>query len=98
VNSILDYSLVGLALLVSAGYAASSLGPRGLRTRLLAVCARCLRQVPAFGLPRLAKRLENAATAKAGACGGCDNCGSEKAHTATPAETRIPMAKIGRRF
>jgi hypothetical protein len=28
-----------------------------------------------------------------GACGGCDNCGSET----TPPEVRIPLSKIGRR-
>jgi hypothetical protein len=35
----------------------------------------------------------------AGACGGCDNCGTETAATPQSAATeiRIPAAKIGRR-
>ena len=56
-NSILDNSLVALALIVSAGYAASSLGPRSVRRRLLAEM-RCatVEQVLARaddGLPKL---------------------------------------------
>ena len=35
-NNMLDNALVGLALLVSAGYAVSSLGPKSVRRRVLA--------------------------------------------------------------
>ena|ERR1700678_2210226 len=105
-NSILDNSLVGLALLVSAGYAVSSLGPRSLRQRLLAVSSRLLARAPVFlGLGRMARWLAVASAGKAqGACGGCDNCGSEQTpaqksstQDSRPAEVRVPVAKIGRR-
>jgi hypothetical protein len=107
VNSILDNSLVGLALLVSAGYAASSLGPRSLRQRLLAALSRLLARAPVFlGLGRMARWLAAASAGKAqGACGGCDNCGSEQQAPAQksstqdsrPNEVRVPVTKIGRR-
>jgi hypothetical protein len=99
-SSILDYSLVGLALLVSAGYAVSSLGPRSLRRRVLAALSRVMARGPAFpGLRQIAQRLAAASAGNAqGACGGCDSCGSE-APAATPpaAEVRVPVTKIGRR-
>jgi hypothetical protein len=99
-NSILDNSLVGLALLASAVYAIASLGPRSLRRRILGVLSRAAARAPAFlGLGRAAQRLAVASAAKAqGACGGCDTCGSEPA-TPQPskAEVRVPVAKIGRR-
>jgi hypothetical protein len=100
-NSILDGFLVGVALLASAGYAVLALGPRGLRGRLLASLSRVTARAPAFlGLRRTAQRLATAATGKSpGACGGCDDCGSEKAPAAQApaAEVRVPMRKIGRR-
>jgi hypothetical protein len=105
-NSILDNSLVGLALLVSAGYAVSSLGPRSLRQRLLAVLSRLLARAPVFlGLGRMARWLAVASASKAqGACGGCDNCGSEQASAQKSStqdsrahEVRVPVTKIGRR-
>ena len=99
-NSILDYSLVGLALLVSAGYAVSSLGPRSLRRRALSASSRVMARAPAFlGLRQIAQRLAAASAGKAqGACGGCDNCGSEAPAAAPPtAEVRVPVTKIGRR-
>jgi len=99
-NSILDYSLVGLALLVSAGYAVSSLGPRSLRRRVLAALSRALERAPVFlGLRRAAQRLAVASAGKAqGACGGCDSCGSEAPTATSPAaEVRVPVTKIGRR-
>jgi|HubBroStandDraft_5_1064220.scaffolds.fasta_scaffold139545_2 hypothetical protein len=54
---------------------------------------------------RILTALGRSATAgkQAGACGGCDNCGSEttdlKSSTASKASTeiKIPVAKIGRR-
>jgi len=100
-NSILDNSLVGLALAVSAGYALSSLGPRTLRRRLLAALSRLIARAPAvLGLRRTAQWLAAAAAGKAhGACGGCDGCGSEQAPSSKSpgADVRVPAAKIGRR-
>ena len=103
-NSVLDNSLVGLALLASAGYAAMKLGPRSMRRSVLAASSRLLARAPsALGLRRLAGRLAAASAGKAqGACGGCDNCGSEPtaqsaAQNSPTAEVRVPVAKIGRR-
>jgi hypothetical protein len=81
-NSVLDGSLVGLAVLASAGYALSSLGPKSVRRRLLAVLSGAAAHAPAFlGLNR-----------------SCDNCGDEQAAQTSPeAEVRVPVAKIGRR-
>ena len=96
-NSVIDNSLVGLALLGSAGYALLSLGPRSLRRRLLAALSGAM----AFlGLRRTAERLAVSSAGKAhGACGGCDSCGSEQPPTAEApaAEVRVPVEKIGRR-
>jgi hypothetical protein len=107
-NSIIDYSLVGLILVLSLGYAVTALGPKGLRPRLWAGVGRLLARLPAFlGLKRLSQRLALASAVKpAGACGGCDNCGSaETAERGAPApsapkqgpasEVRVPVAKIG---
>ena len=100
-NSILDDSLVGLALLASAVYAVAAIGPRSLRRRILGVLGRAAGRAPAFlGLGRIAQRLAAASAAKAqGACGGCDNCGSEPPTAPQPpkAEIRVPVARIGRR-
>jgi hypothetical protein len=107
-NSVIDYFLVGLVLLLSTAYALTSLGPRSLRPRLLAALGRLLAALPAvLGLKGVSQRLTNASTDKAkGACGGCDNCGSAPAEqispaqsapaqSAPPAEVRVPVAKIG---
>ncbi len=100
-NSLIDDTLVGLVLLVSAAYAVASLGPRSLRQRALLFCSRLLARVPEFfGLRRAAERVAIAATGKApGACGGCDNCGTDKeATTQSPAgEINVPVSKIGLR-
>jgi len=99
-NRVLDNSLVGLALLASAGYALSSLGPKGLRRRMWAALARLAARAPAFlQLGRLARRLDQASQKTAGACGGCGTCGSEPPDTHQPSasEFRLPAAKIGRR-
>jgi len=96
-NSVIDNSLVGLALLASAGYALSSLGPRSLRRRLLAALSRA---TAFLGLRRTAGRLAVKSAGKAqGACGGCDSCGSEQppAAEAPAAEVTVPVGKIGRR-
>ena|SRR5450631_1163248 len=100
-NRILDNTLVGLVLLVSAGYALSSLGPRSLRRRGLAALGQLAARAPSFlGLRRTAQWLDAAAGAKPqGACGGCDSCGSEPAagEKLPAAEVRVPVEKIGRR-
>jgi hypothetical protein len=99
-NSFFDGSLVGLAVLASAGYALTSLGPKSVRRRLLAVLSGAAAHAPAFlGLSRTAQRLKVAAAGEAkGACGGCDSCGEEQAAQKSPeAEVRVPVAKIGRR-
>ncbi|MDP9082735.1 MAG: hypothetical protein M3N50_03095 [Pseudomonadota bacterium] len=100
-SSVLDNSLVGLALLVSVGYAIASLGPRGLKSRVSAALIRGLAPAPAFlGLRRLAQHLANAATGQAqAACGGCDNCGSEASGVQkSQAEVSVPVREIGRRI
>jgi hypothetical protein len=101
-NGILGNSLVVLALIVSAGYALTSLGPRSLRRGLLAALGRTAARAPRFmGLGRPAQWLSNAAADKAsGACGGCDSCGSEpeSAPKSRETEIRVPVANIGRRI
>jgi hypothetical protein len=106
VNSILDDFLVGLVLMVSAAYAAFSLGPRDLRSRTFAAMSRSMTRAPAaLGLGRMARWFAAVSADKSkGTCGGCDNCGSEKtpastsvASTAGMSEVRVPLAKIGKR-
>jgi hypothetical protein len=89
-NSFLDDALVGVLLLLSAGYVLSALGPRNRRRRVLAACSAGLARAPAaLGLGRAAQRLARAAHARPqGACGGCDDCGS-----GTPASASA--SKIG---
>ncbi|MGB6307444.1 MAG: DUF6587 family protein [Steroidobacteraceae bacterium] len=99
-NSILDGTLVSLALLVSAGYALTSLGPQSFRRRILALLSRAAAHAPPFlGLRRTAQRLDAAALKAPGACGGCDSCGSEQTPAQKPrgADVSVPVAKIGRR-
>jgi hypothetical protein len=100
-NRILDNFLVGLALLASAGYAFSRLGPKSLRTRVWSALAQAAARAPAsLRLGGLARRLDAAAAAKsAGACGGCDSCGSSTSSTgqAPEPEVRVPLSEIGRR-
>jgi hypothetical protein len=100
-NGILGNSLVGLALIVSAGYALTSLGPRSVRRGLLAALGSTAARAPKFlRLGRMAQWLSNAAAGKAsGACGGCDSCGSEPSSAPKSRETeiKVPVANIGRR-
>jgi hypothetical protein len=104
-NNLLDNSLVGLALLVSLGYAVASLGPRTLRNRLLAALSRLMALAPAYlGLGRVARSLSAASIAKprgaaAGACGGCGSCLPSQAGApqSAAAEINVPVANIGRR-
>jgi hypothetical protein len=101
-NGILDDFLVGLVLMISAGYAMYSLGPRSLRSRTFAALSSVAARAPAFlGLGRMARWFAAASADKSkGACGGCDNCGSEKtpASTGAASEVRVPLAKIGKRL
>lgn len=95
---ILNDALVGVALLVSVGYVAISLGPKSVRRALLRALSRTLAVAPAgAGLRRAAERLAIAAAKGEAACGGCDNCGSVQPAQAPPSEVRIPVAKVGRR-
>ena len=106
----LDEFLVGGALLASIIYALYSLGPRRLRRALLRFAGTLLRRLPAgLGLHRFALRLQAAAAVETGgACGGCDNCGTENAPAARSggsagrsgaagSEVRVPVSKIGNR-
>jgi hypothetical protein len=100
-NGILDNLLVGVALLVSAAYALTSLGPKSLRRRMLGGLSRLTARAPAFlHLQRAAQWFADASAGKAhGACGGCDSCGSGEASAqkAPESEVKVPVAKIGRR-
>jgi hypothetical protein len=98
---ILDHVLVGLVLIVSAAYAASALGPRSLRRRVLAASSRLMARAPAsLGLRRMAEWLAVRSAGKPqGACGGCDSCGAEEtpARKAADAEVSVAVANISRR-
>lgn len=81
-NTLLDGSLVGIALLASVTYALYKLGPRDLRKRILT----------------LLKLKSAAAGKVQGACGECDNCGDTPPALPSPSsDIHIPVAKIGRR-
>ena len=97
-NPLLDDLLVGAALLLSLVYALVKLGPRALRTRMLEISSRMLAAAPAvFRLGRAAQRLSAASGKAPGACGGCDNCGSESSPPKVSAEISVPVGKIRRR-
>jgi hypothetical protein len=99
-NNILDGLLVGLALVMSAAYAAAALGPRAWRHRAAAALAGFAARLPkAYGLRRIAQRYAHSGAAQApGACGGCDDCGSPtSAAPHADGDVRIPLARIGRR-
>jgi hypothetical protein len=101
-NAVLDNFLVGVLLLASVAYAVYKLGPRTLRSRILRTLSRATAAAPAFfKLGRAAQKLDAASAAgKAqGACGGCDNCGTESSSEAqsSSAEIKVPVEKIGRR-
>jgi len=97
-NTFLDDSLVGVLLLVSAGYAFSALGPRNLRRRMLSALSAGLTRLPtALGVRRAAQRLARAADTKPqGACGGCDSCASVPPARSAAPEIKVPIASIGR--
>jgi hypothetical protein len=100
-HSLLDELLVGGALLASIIYALFALGPRTLKRGVAVRAAALIRSLPTMpGLRSLSRRLETAAAVKpAGACGGCDDCGStapESTGSAEP-EVRILVSTIGKR-
>ncbi len=80
-NGLLDGILVGSALLASAVYALTALGPRAWRARGLAALAQGTSRLPGFlGGGAFAQRLRATAAAAAAArsaCGGCANCATE---------------------
>jgi hypothetical protein len=98
-NTLLDNSLVGMALLVSTGYATWKLGPRSWRKRVLAAISALTAAAPSFlRLGRVSKSLAAAAVGKAqGACGGCDNCGTDAQSAQPSVEVKVPVADISRR-
>ncbi|HWG70036.1 MAG TPA: DUF6587 family protein [Steroidobacteraceae bacterium] len=99
-NGIIDNVLVGLALLASALYVLTSLGPRSLRYRLLAAMSRQVARLPEFlRLRRAAQRLAAAAGRAAGAGGGCNGCSSSPASAKAPRKSLsgLPVGKHGRR-
>jgi hypothetical protein len=98
-NGILDTSFVGIALVLSAGYALLALGPRALRLRLSAALHRAAGRAPTFlGVRRGLERLVAAVAGKAGACGGCEDCGTgQTAGKSADSEVRVPVTKIGMR-
>jgi hypothetical protein len=83
-SHLLDFLLVGAALVGSILYALLALGPRAWRARLSSVLA-------SLGLARIAPK-------PSGSCGGCDNCAAPDAEkSAAGTETRIAPQDIGRR-
>lgn len=98
-NAFLDGAVVGLLVLASLGYAAVKLGPQAWRKRVFLALSGIFNSAPAsFKLQSAARRLEAAAGKNQGACGGCDNCGTEPSSVPQPsAEISIPVAKIRRR-
>ncbi len=100
-NAVLDNFLVGVLLLASVSYAVYKLGPRTLKRRILRTLSRATAAAPVFlRLGRVAQKLDAASLGSAqGACGGCDNCGTESSSEpqASSAEIKVPVAKIGRR-
>jgi hypothetical protein len=100
-NAVLDNFLVGVLLLASVAYAVYKLGPRTLKRRILRTLSRAMAAAPAFfRLGRAAQKLDAASSGSAqGACGGCDNCGTESSSEpqSSSGEIKVPVGKIGRR-
>jgi hypothetical protein len=100
-NAVLDNFLVGVLLLASVGYAVYKLGPRTLKRRILQTLSRAMTAAPVFlRLGRVAQKLDAASSGSAqGACGGCDNCGTESSSEpqTSSSEIKVPVEKIGRR-
>jgi hypothetical protein len=100
-NAVLDNFLVGVLLLASVAYAVYKLGPRALKRRMLQTMSSALAAAPGFfRLRRVAQKLDAASSGSApGACGGCDNCGTESSSEpqSSSADIKIPVAKIRRR-
>jgi len=98
-NAFLDDFIVGAVLLASVGYAVAKLGPKAWKKRILEEMSRVLEAAPvSLRLSGLAQRLEAASGKTQGACGGCDNCGTESASAPqSSGEIIVPVSKIGRR-
>jgi hypothetical protein len=98
-NAVLDDFLVGAVLIASLGYAVFKLGPASLRQRIFAALSQIAGAAPAsLKLAGIAQRLEAASGKTQGACGGCDNCGTESTSAPqSPPEINVPVGKIGRR-
>jgi hypothetical protein len=98
-NAFLDDFIVGAVLLASVGYAIAKLGPKAWRRGILAAMSQVFEAAPvSFRLGGLAQRLETASgRTQGGACGGCDNCGTESAAPQSSGEISVPVANIGRR-
>ena len=100
-NAVLDNFLVGVLLLASVGYAVYKLGPRTLKRRILQTMSCAMAAAPVFlRLRRAAQKLDAASVSSAqGACGGCDNCGTESSAEpqSSSGEIKVPVEKIGRR-
>jgi hypothetical protein len=109
---VLDNFVVVLVLGSSTAYVAFTLGPKSWRVAVARRLGQFAPRLPTrWGLRRAALRLSTLATKKAGgACGACDNCGSESAGKSASGagagagagvsmagEVRIAVAKIGRR-
>jgi hypothetical protein len=95
-NAYLDDSLVALILLACSLYVIATLGPSAARRRVLAMLARLLARAPMLRLRSAGRRLAGAADKTQGACGGCDNCGSEPRPHARGTDIAIPIAAIRR--
>jgi len=98
-NRVLDEVVVGCALVVSVGYALASLGPKGVRHRILSALAQlAARAPPLLRSDRIARRLTEASVRASRACGGCGSCGFEESTVRGLAnEIKIPAANIGKR-
>jgi hypothetical protein len=99
-NRVLDNCLVALVLLVSVGYALSSLGPKTLRRRIWSALAHLAANAPAsLRLQGIARRFKATADKTAGSCGGCGSCESESSATdkKSASEVRVPLTGIGKR-
>ena len=98
-NRVLDGVVVGSALLASVIYALLTLGPQGMRRRILSTLARLAAHAPSFlRSDGIARRLREASARAASACGGCESRGSEESAARAPAsDVRVPVPKIGKR-
>jgi hypothetical protein len=75
---LLQYLVIGLAVLASAAYVANSRFPAGVRRLRVAMALPLLREGRAPWLRALGRWIAPLPSAMAGTgCGGCNSCGSE---------------------